>query len=190
MDTQQRQHQEVIIAGFGGQGALTTGQTLAEAAMLEGNQVVWVPAYGPEMRGGPSFCAIIISSDAIGSPEVTRVNAALIMDQPSLDRHQSRVQPGGIIVVNSSLATVNTPRPDVNYYTVCANHLAEKIGDARIANMVMLGAYLKLSRVVSIEGVLRALEHALPERRRHLLPLNERALQEGAASTEPVACLA
>lgn len=189
-DAQQQLHQEVIMAGFGGQGALTMGQTLAEAAMLEGYQVVWVPAYGPEMRGGPAFCAIIVSSDPIGSPAVTRVNAALIMDQPSLSKYQGQVQPGGLVLINSSLVTLRDPRPDVQYYAIRANHLAEELGDARITNMVMLGAYLQLSQIVTPGGIVRALEHMLPERRRHLIPLNEQGLAAGAASIETLACFA
>ena len=172
-------HHELIIAGFGGQGVLLTGQIVVEAAVLESREVVWTPAYGPEMRGGPAFCTVIISSEAIGSPLVAHPDTAIIMDQPSLPKYQGQVRPGGILLLNSSLVTLREPRRDVTYYAIRANHLAEEIGDVRIANMVMLGAFVRLTGLVRQESILQALRATLPPRRRHLLPLNERALTAG-----------
>jgi len=173
-------HHEMIIAGFGGQGVMKLGQMLAEAAMLEGREVVWTPAYGPEMRGGPSFCTVIISSSPIGAPVVSAVDTAVIMDRPSLGKYQAQVRPDGILIINSSLVDPTLARPDRRCYAVPANRLAEEIGDALIVNMVMLGAVLQLTQLVSPQSVVEVLREALPERRRHLIPLNEQALTAGA----------
>ena len=132
-------HQELIMAGFGGQ-ALKMGQTLADAAVFEGYDVVWTPAYGPEMRGGPAFCTVIISSERIGSPVISHVDTAIVMDQPSLQKYQALVRPGGFMLLNSTLVDASMARHDVPCYAIQANHLAEEIAEAGIANMVMLGA--------------------------------------------------
>jgi 2-oxoglutarate ferredoxin oxidoreductase subunit gamma len=168
------------MAGFGGQGVLRMGQTLAEAAVLEGREVVWTPAYGPEMRGGPAFCTVIVSSSPIGSPVVSLADTAIIMDQPSLAKYQHGLRPHGRVLFNSSLINSDRLTSGVRGYPIPANHLAEEIGDARIANMVMLGAFLRLTELVRPQSILDALSGTLPERHRHLLPLNERALSAGA----------
>lgn len=178
-----RVHHELIIAGFGGQGVLTLGSTLAEAAVIEGREVVWTPAYGAEMRGGPSFCTVIVSSAPIGSPVVAAADTAIIMNQFSLPKYQRQVRADGALLVNSSL--VNTDEiatPAARWYAIRANHLAEAVGDARTANMVMLGAFLGLTRLVAVTSVVEALRHILPERRHHLIPMNEQALQAGATA--------
>ncbi|OPZ87193.1 MAG: 2-oxoglutarate ferredoxin oxidoreductase subunit gamma [bacterium ADurb.Bin429] len=172
-------HHEVIIAGFGGQGVLTLGSTLAEAAVLEGREVVWTPAYGAEMRGGPSFCTVIVSSSAIGSPVVASADTAIIMDRLSLPKYQRQVRPNGALLVNSSLVDTAEITAAARWYAIRANHLAEEVGDARTANMVMLGAFLALTRLVRVEAVVEALRHTLPARRHHLIPLNEAALAAG-----------
>jgi 2-oxoglutarate ferredoxin oxidoreductase subunit gamma len=177
-------HHEVIIAGFGGQGVLKMGQTLAEAAMMEGRDVVWTPAYGPEMRGGPAFCTVIISSRPIGSPVVAQADSAIVMDRLSLQKYQGSVRSGGRIVLNSSLVDPELVRRDIARCAVRANHLAEDIGDARIANMVLLGAFLRMTGLVQPATIIQALRQALPERRQHLIPLNERALACGADAAE------
>jgi len=173
-------HHELIIAGFGGQGVLKMGQTLAEAAMREGREVVWTPAYGPEMRGGPAFCTVIISTEPIGAPVVAQADTAIIMDQPSLAKYQQQVRPGGSIIINSSLVDPGQVRKDRRCLPVHANHIAEEIGEVLIVNMVMLGAFLELTHLVSPDSVVQALREALPARRHHLIPLNEQALAAGA----------
>ncbi len=175
-----RQH-EMIIAGFGGQGVLRLGQTLAAAALYEGREVVWTPAYGPEMRGGPAFCTVILSATPIGSPVVAAADTAIIMDRPSLPKYQGQVRASGVLLLNSSLVDPALARTDIPCYAVPAQQLAEEIGDGNIANMVMLGAFLHLTPLVQPASVLEALRATLPERRRHLLPLNEKALLAGAA---------
>jgi 2-oxoglutarate ferredoxin oxidoreductase subunit gamma len=174
-----RQH-ELIIAGFGGQGVLRLGQTLAAAALLEGREVVWTPAYGPEMRGGPAFCTVILSANPIGSPVVAAADTGIMMDRPSLPKFQGQVRASGTLLLNSSLVDPALARTDIPVYAVPANHLAEEIGEVNIANMVMLGAFLALTPLVQPASVLEALRATLPERRRHLLPLNEQALLAGA----------
>jgi 2-oxoglutarate ferredoxin oxidoreductase subunit gamma len=175
-----RIHHEVIIAGFGGQGVLTLGSTLAEAAVLDGREVVWTPAYGAEMRGGPSFCTVIVSSDPIGSPVVATADTAIIMNQFSLPKYQGQVRPDGALLVNSSLVNTAEVATTARWFAIRANHLAEEAGDARTANMVMLGAFLHLTHLVRTEAVIGALRHILPERRHHLIPMNEAALVAGA----------
>ncbi len=181
-------HHEVIIAGFGGQGVLTLGSTLAEAAVLDGREVVWTPAYGAEMRGGPAFCTVIVSSAPIGSPVVATADTAIVMDRLSLPKYQRQVRPDGALLVNSSLVDTAEIAVAARWYAIRANHLAEALGDARTANMVMLGAFLALTRLVRAAAVVDALRHILPARRHHLIPLNEAALAAGArALTAPAA---
>ena len=177
-------HQEIIMAGFGGQGVLKMGQILAEAAMLEGREVVWTPAYGPEMRGGPAFCTVIISSEPIGSPVVARPDAVIIMDAPSLEKYQGQVSDTGILLINSTLVDPARVKPGIACYPIPVNAMAEEIGDTRIANMIMLGALLRLTALAAPATILHALAEALPERHHHLLPLNERALEAGARVAE------
>lgn len=175
-----RLHHELIMAGFGGQGVLKMGQTLAEAAVGEGYEVVWTPAYGPEMRGGPAFCTVIISSERIGSPVISHVDTAIIMDQPSLQKYQALVRPGGRILVNSALVDPAQVRTDIASYALNANQLAEELGEGSIANMVLLGAFLHLTHLVASASIIQALQQTLPKHRHHLLPMNAQALQAGA----------
>jgi len=181
-------HHELIIAGFGGQGVLKMGQTLAEAALREGREVVWTPAYGPEMRGGPAFCTVIISTTPIGAPVVAQADTVIIMDRPSLAKYQSQVRPGGTILINSSLVDPDQARKDRRCVAIRANHIAEELGETLIVNMVMLGAFLELTHLVKPESVVQALSEALPERRHHLIPLNEKALAAGAAVVRDLLC--
>jgi len=173
-------HHELIIAGFGGQGVLKLGQTLAEAAVCSGHEVVWTPAYGPEMRGGPAFCTVIVSSERIGSPVISHVDTAIFMDQPSVLKYQAQVRPGGNILLNSSLIDATLARTDINVYAICANKLAEEIGEGSIANMVMLGAFVHITQLVTAESILLALQQTLPAHRHFLIPMNAQALQAGA----------
>ncbi|MDW8327029.1 MAG: 2-oxoacid:acceptor oxidoreductase family protein [Anaerolineales bacterium] len=179
---------ELILSGFGGQGALFAGQLLAYAAMDEGLHVTWIPSYGPEMRGGTAHCTVIISDDEIGSPLVRHPTAAVVMNQPSLDKYEPLVVPGGVLVVNTSLTTRATTREDIRIIPVPANAIAEELGNGKMANIVMTGALVAATNVLSIEAVERALEAHLPEKARHLLEANRQALRRGAAlATAPVA---
>ena len=172
---------EIIISGFGGQGALFAGQLLAYAAMDEGHHVTWIPSYGPEMRGGTAHCTVIISDDELGSPLVRRPAAVIAMNLPSLDKYEPLVAPGGVLVVNSSLVTRHPARTDIRVVEVPANTMAEELGSNRLANLVLTGALLAATGALPLEAVERALAAHLPERHRSLLEANYQALRRGAA---------
>jgi 2-oxoglutarate ferredoxin oxidoreductase subunit gamma len=172
---------EIVLAGFGGQGVLFAGQLLAYAAMDAGRHVTWIPSYGPEMRGGTAHCTVIISDEEIGSPLVRRPAAVVALNLPSRDRYAPLVAPGGVLVVNASLAPSVAPRADLRLIEVPANDMAEALGDARLANVVLVGALLAALPVLPLEAVERALSAHLPERHKALLDLNRQALRQGAA---------
>lgn len=172
---------EVVIAGFGGQGVLFAGQVLAYAGMDAGKGVTWMPSYGPEMRGGTANCTVMVADEEIGSPLVLHPKAVIVMNLPSLDKYESRVIAGGVLIVNASLVNRSPERTDVQSLMIPANEIAETIGNRRLTNMVMLGALLQMLPFLSIENIKQALEKHLPERHRHLLPSNYEALRAGSA---------
>jgi 2-oxoglutarate ferredoxin oxidoreductase subunit gamma len=172
---------EVIISGFGGQGALFAGQLLAYAGMDEGKHVTWIPSYGPEMRGGTAHCIIIISDEEIGSPFVRRPAAAIVLNQPSLDKYGPLVRPGGVLIIGGDFGEGYTRRSDIREIRVLAQEIANELGNPRLANVVCLGALIAATKVLPLEAVERALENHLPERHRHLLPANKEALRRGAS---------
>jgi len=150
----------VIIAGFGGQGILFAGQVLAHAAMNEGREVLWIPSYGPEMRGGTASCTVIVGDEPIGSPVADRPDAAIVLNPPSLVKYGPRVVPGGVIVVNDSLVEATAGRADVEEVRVSCTKLAAQAGDDRVVSIVALGAYVARTRIVepaTIHDVLRDL---------------------------------
>lgn len=170
---------EVIIAGFGGQGILSMGQTLAYSAMIENKEVSWMPSYGPEMRGGTANCIVIISTSRISSPIVSRFDSAIVLNQPSLDKFEAEVKPGGLLIYEES-SIINPPiRTDIECLGVPAMEEAQKLNKKQVANMIILGAFLEKKPIVKIENVLSALKKVLPERHHHLIPLNEQALYIG-----------
>ena len=171
---------EIVISGFGGQGVLFAGQLLAYAAMDQGLEVTWIPSYGPEMRGGTANCTVIISDEEIGSPLVRNPKVAVAMNRPSLDKYDPLVKPGGLLIINSSILDKNSERKDIQVVRVPANEIAEKIGDRRMTNMVVLGALLANLPILPLEALEKALKEHLPERHHRLLPLNYQALREGA----------
>lgn len=169
-----------IFAGFGGQGVLLMGQLLAYAGMLENKEVSWLPSYGPEMRGGTANCAVVISDQPVASPVVTKATSVIAMNRPSLDKFEDCVQEGGMLFINSSIIDKKSERKDIEVYYVPCNELAEELGNPRVANMVMLGAYIAKTKCVDIENVLQALLYKLGEKKAHLIPLNREALLKGA----------
>lgn len=173
-------YQDVMIAGFGGQGVLVAGKLLAYAGMLEGKHVTWFPSYGAEIRGGTANCTVIISNDEIGSPVVRNPSAMLIFNEASFKKFETRIKQGGQLFLNTSLVQAASSRSDISRIDIKANDIAENLGDIRIANMVMLGALLKKTGVVALDSVLAALKQVLPARRHSLIPLNENALKRGA----------
>jgi 2-oxoglutarate ferredoxin oxidoreductase subunit gamma len=171
---------EIIIAGFGGQGVLFAGQVLAYAAMDAGKEVTYIPAYGPEMRGGTANCTVIISSEEIGSPLVRNPRAVIAMNLPSFDKYEPLVVPGGTLIVNQSLVNRGAKRTGLQFLLVPANEIAEGLGDKRMANIVMVGALLAQLPVLSLEAVEKSIGGHLPERHKKLLPLNLESLRAGA----------
>ncbi len=171
---------ELILAGFGGQGVMLMGQILAYAGMLEDKNVSWMPSYGPEMRGGTANCTVVVSDVPVGSPLVTQPSIVVAMNLPSMDKFENAIKPGGVLLYNSSLIERKVERDDITVIPVPANEIANDLGSSRIANMVMLGALLAEREVVSMDSIYKALRKALPAHRHDLLPLNEQALQRGA----------
>lgn len=173
--------QEVIISGFGGQGTLFAGQLLAHAAMDAGLQVTWMPSYGPEMRGGKARCTVIISDVEVGSPQVRRPTAAVVLNIPSMHAFEPAVKPKGTLVVNSSLIPLKSGRSDIHLCYIPASDLATEMGNIRLANVFCLGALMRATGWLPLSAIEQALANHLPERHRHLLPLNWEALRRGAA---------
>ena len=171
---------EIIFSGFGGQGALFAGQLLAYAALEEDKHVTWIPSYGPEMRGGTAHCIVIISDEEIGSPIIRHPTSAMVLNNPSMDKYEALLKPGGVLVVNRSLITRSAQRQDITAIEVNANDLATEAGSAKMANVVLLGALLEATRAVSLESVSRALDAHLPAKARKLLEGNKLALRKGA----------
>ena len=171
----------IIISGFGGQGTLFAGQVLAYTALDNDLQVTWIPSYGPEMRGGTARCTIIIADQEIGSPVVNTPDVAIVMNLPSLDKYETKMRPGGVLVANSSLINRDLGRTDLNSVFLPANEIAEKIGNPRLANMVMLGGMLELLPVLTLEQVKQGLSEHIPERHKNTLSLNYEAMEKGAA---------
>ena len=173
-----------IFAGFGGQGVLLMGQLLAAAGMKEGKNTSWIPSYGPEMRGGTANCSVMLSEEEIDSPLVTRPTSLIVMNRPSLEKFEDAVVPGGSIFVNSSMIDIKVKRTDVSAYYVPCTEIATELGNPKVSNMIMLGAYIGKSKCVDIETVLEALLEKLGERKAKLIPLNREALKRGASCIE------
>lgn len=169
-----------LFAGFGGQGVMFAGQLLAYAGMAEGLHVAWIPSYGPEMRGGTAHCSVALSDRQIGSPVVPRPEFALLFNQPSFEKYEASVAPGGLLVVNASMFAGHSARADLECLYVPASDIADSLGNVRLTNMVLLGAALTRCPVLSLEAVQNALIDHLPAHRRGLLELNETALERGA----------
>ncbi|MBQ6480276.1 MAG: 2-oxoacid:acceptor oxidoreductase family protein [Anaerolineaceae bacterium] len=175
---------QFLIAGFGGQGVLLIGQLLAKAAMHEGMNVSWMPSYGPEMRGGEANCAVVISDEPIGSPLVTEIPIAVIMNKPSMIKFTPAMETGGVMLYNSSLIDIVPDRKDITAIPVDCNSIAEELGNSRTANMVMLGAILARTGVVSIDSAMEALKATFGPKKEHLLPINRQAMERGAEAVK------
>ena len=172
---------DVLIAGFGGQGVLLAGNLLSYAALDEGRNVCYFPAYGVEKRGGSATCTVVIAEGAVGSPVVGQPSALVALNQSSLDRLGTRVRPGGVCIVNSSLVDAATlDRNDIDIIAVAMNEIATELGDARMVNMVALGAYVEMTGAVGMASLANALREALPERNHRFIPANLQAIETGA----------
>lgn len=176
-----RQLEELIVAGFGGQGVLSLGMTLAYAGMVENKEISWMPSYGPEMRGGTANCIVILSENKISSPILSQFDSAIVLNQPSMDKFAPRIKPGGLLLYESGNIFKPSTRTDIDIIGVPATTEALKMKNAKTMNMIMLGAYLQLKPVVKNESILEALAKVLPEKYHHLLPVNRQALELGEA---------
>lgn len=174
--------QQVICAGFGGQGVMSMGQLLTYAGMIEGKNVSWLPSYGPEMRGGTANCSVVVSDKPVGSPIITDATTAIVMNLPSLIKFEKDLVKDGILLINSSLIDKKPSRDDVKAYFVPANEIANELGNAKVANMVMLGAFLELTKTVEVDSIVAALKKVFGPAKEHLVPMNKDALERGAAA--------
>ena len=172
-------NEELIIAGFGGQGVLSMGMTLAYAGMVEDKQVAWIPSYGPEMRGGTANCTVIVSDTNVSSPIISSYDTAIVLNQPSLEKFEPKVKPGGILIYESNNILNPPTRKDINIYAIPAAVEANKLGNKKTMNMIILGAFLEKKPLVSVKSIMEGLSKVLPERNHHLLPVNEKALKHG-----------
>lgn len=177
---------EIIISGFGGQGALFAGTVLAEAGLISGKNVTWLPSYGPEMRGGTAHVTVTISDEEIGSPLVRHPSAVIALNNPSMEKYEPLVRADGVLVYNSSLIALVPGRTDLRYLAVPASDIAAELGDVRVTNMVAVGALIAATGVLPLTAVIQALPQHLSASKRELLAANEQALRRGAELDEPM----
>ena len=170
---------ELTAAGFGGQGALAIGKNLVEAGMREGLEVTWTPSYGPEMRGGTANCSVVLSDKRVGSPVFSRSTDLIALNLPSLNKFCPTVVPGGNIFVNSSTVSEKVERKDVNVYYIPCGEIAEKVGNSKATNMVMLGAYVGVTGVVKVETVEEIIKEMFAGRKEKFIPANIAAFHSG-----------
>lgn len=173
---------EIIIAGFGGQGVVSSGIILAYAGLFEDQNVTFFPSYGAEMRGGTANCSVVISSEKVASPVVTNPNIVIIMNEPSFLKFEPLVKPGGILFFNQTLIKSRPKRMDIKNIPIEANRIAEELGQGRIANMVMLGAMVKETKILRIESLKKAQQKRFVRATEEQLILNDRALERGYES--------
>ena len=171
--------QEIVIAGFGGQGVLSMGMILAYSGLMEGKEVSWFPAYGPEQRGGTANVTVILSDERISSPVLNSYDVAIVLNQPSLEKFEKMVKPGGSLIYDTEGIQHPPTRTDINVYKIDAMDEAVKMDNTRVFNMIVLGGLLKLSPMVKLENVVKGLENVLPERHHRLIPMNKKAIQRG-----------
>ena len=169
---------EVTFAGFGGQGIMTAGQLLAYAGIEEEKQVAWIPSYGPEMRGGTAYCTVVISDIRIGSPIISRPQCACVFNRPSFDKFTPLIKPGGLVIINSTMINVTTDRKDIDQILVPANDIATKAGNPKAANMVILGAFIGATKIVSFDTVNKVVKAKMAHKE-SLLKANYQVLEEG-----------
>jgi 2-oxoglutarate ferredoxin oxidoreductase subunit gamma len=178
---------QILLAGFGGQGVLTAGQLLAYAGSFEKKQVSWVPSYGPEQRGGTANCSVVIDEEPVACTLVTEPTCCVVMNQPSLEKFEKTVQPGGVLVVNTSLCTSKPTRKDITVVELPASDMAVELGSVKFANMICLGALLGVRPMVDIEDVLKAMIKVMGKDKERFVPVNRQALKAGMEAAKKVA---
>ena len=178
--------EEIIIAGFCGQGVLSMGKILAYSGIMEDKEVSWFPSYGPEMRGGTANVTVIISDERISSPILNKFDTAIILNQQSMDKFENTVKPGGVMIYDPNGIIRHPERKDINIYTIDAADEAAKVGLAKVFNMFVLGAFLKVKPIIAPEYIRKGLEKSLPPRRHNLIPENEKAIESGKALVKSI----
>jgi len=171
--------EEIIIAGFGGQGVLSMGKILAYSGLMQGQEVSWIPSYGPEQRGGTANVTVILSDERISSPVLNSYDTAIVLNQPSLERFESKVKPGGTLIFDGNGFKKFPTRTDINIYRIDATEYSYAHNEAKTMNMIILGGLLKIRPIIKVENVLKGLKKSLPERHHHLLAVNEKAIHIG-----------
>jgi len=171
--------EEIIIAGFGGQGVLSMGKIMAYSGVMEDMEVSWMPSYGPEMRGGTANVIVILSSQRISSPIIKSFDTAIILNQQSLDKFESAIKPGGVLIYDGNGITRHPERENITVYRIDATEEAARMKSQKTFNMIVMGGFLKVKPVIKIESVIQGLKKSLPERYHHLIPENEKALERG-----------
>ncbi|MDD2530396.1 MAG: 2-oxoacid:acceptor oxidoreductase family protein [Bacteroidales bacterium] len=181
--------EEIIIAGFGGQGVLSMGKILAYSGAMQDKEVSWMPSYGPEMRGGTANVSVIISDERISSPIISQFDTAIILNQQSLDKFEKSVKPGGLLLYDPNGIHTPPTRTDINIFKVAATEKAAELGLAKVFNMIVLGGFLKVKPVVTEEFIEKGLMKSLPERHHKMIPENLKAVQTGKEIVEAVRTL-
>ncbi|SMO69636.1 2-oxoglutarate ferredoxin oxidoreductase subunit gamma [Saccharicrinis carchari] len=178
--------EEIIIAGFGGQGVLSMGKILAYSGVMQDMEVSWMPSYGPEMRGGTANVTVILSDEKISSPILHDFDTAIILNQQSLDKFEGQVKPGGTLIYDGNGITRHPSRKDIRIYRVDATREAAIMRSSKTFNMIVLGGFLKVNPVVKIENVIKGLKKSLPERHHHLIPINQKAIDRGMGIVQAI----
>ena len=178
--------EEVLIAGFGGQGVLSMGLILSYSGMMEKKEISWMPSYGPEMRGGTANCMVIVSDNKISSPIVSKFDTVIALNQPSVDKFESMVKLGGLMIYESTNILIPPTRTDINIVGIPASAEAAKMKNTKIMNMIILGAFLKKKPIIKFENIIKGLKEVLPERYHNLIPLNTDALNRGMELADEV----
>ena len=171
--------EEILIAGFGGQGVLSMGKILAYSALMQDMEVSWMPSYGPEMRGGTANVTVIISSESISSPIIKHFDTAIILNQQSMDKFENVVKPGGVLIYDNNGITRHPERKDLTIYRVDAAEEAAIMKSPKTFNMIVLGGFLKVKPIIKLENVIKGLKKSLPERYHNMIPMYEKALESG-----------
>ena len=177
---------EIIISGFGGQGVLSMGKILAYSGLMEDKEVTWMPAYGPEQRGGTANVTVIVSDERISSPILSKYDVAIVLNQPSLEKFEPKLKPGGILIYDGFGIGTPPTRSDIKVYRIDAMNKAAEMKNSKVFNMIVLGGLLKVCPVVSLDGLNKALFKTLPERHQHLIPLNMEAVESGGSIIQEI----
>ena len=178
--------EEIIIAGFGGQGVLSMGKILAYSGIMQDQEVSWMPSYGPEMRGGTANVTVIISDERISSPVLNSFDSAIILNQQSMDKFEPLVKPGGVLIYDPNGVSHHPTRKDINIYQIEGARLAAESGNPKIFNMLILGAFLKVKPIINLDNLEKGLKKSLPARHHGMIPMNIEAVQTGMADVVTV----